>query len=320
MSFRDHLGKRATMVLPYLGGPSVSTPDRRLRVTARVDVGWWRFVVEGRHATAEEVAEPPALDDLPRVRGHLVGDWLFVAGDRAERIFLMPDEEAAPLSLASARRWASGDHLFETIDFDDDAVESARAALLDDRLLGATKGVSPALRAAFGFAFLLRHARRRGLTVSPREVLGRTHEIALGTITPDHFLHELEARHYQRRPHTILGSPVSAGPGHLRAPLGPRVTRGSRERTHENAPERAATVLEAAGAALLDTRSLGGRNLEVVFRFDGERFIAIVDWETLHVYDAGVCLSGHDEELGLDSLPSVIREAVQTHQLHITRR
>lgn len=312
------------MVLPYLGGPSVSTPDRRLRVTARVDVGWWRFAVQGRRATAEEAAEAPPLDELPRIRGHLVGEWLFVSGDRAERIFLLPEEEAPLLSLASARRWPSGDHLFDALDFDDDAIETARTALLDDRLLGATKGVSPALRAAFGFAFLVRHARRRGLTVSPREVVGRTHEIALGAITPELFLHELEARHYQRRPHDIPSAtslPFPSGRlGHPRAPLGPRVSRGLRDRTLDNAPDRAAAVLEAAGAVLLDTRSLGGRNLEVVFRFDGERFIAVVDWQTLHVYDAGICLSGHDEELGLDSLPSVIREAVNTDQLHITRR
>ena len=64
----------------------------------------------------------------------------------------------------------------------------------------------------------------------------------------------------------------------------------------------------------------GDRILEVVFRYCGEQFIASVDYETLHVYDSGICLSGADEALGLDALPSVIAEAIDHDLLHITRR
>jgi hypothetical protein len=38
------------------------------------------------------------------------------------------------------------------------------------------------------------------------------------------------------------------------------------------------------------------------------------------VLDAGICLSGSDRMVTLDSLPSVIKEAIDTDQLNITRR
>ncbi len=305
MDYRDFLGRTTTAVLPYLGGTSVSAPDRRLRVTTRVAVGWWRFSVSGRHATPEEPAEAPPLDELPAVRGHLVGDWLFSSGTEVCRLWLMPEERPAVLSPAVGRRWPSGAHLFDTIDFDDEVVEAARTALHDDARISGLKGASPALRAAFGFAAVARLAATRHLHVSPLELVGHCHEVAEGTLEPHHFLTELEARRFQTRPdHYVRPTP--------RRP--PTIA------TIDGAPDRAAAVLDAAGASLLDTRPLGGRSLEVTFRFMDERFVAIVDWQTLHVYDSGICLSGHDEELGLDSLPSVIAEAIATGQLHITNR
>jgi hypothetical protein len=88
----------------------------------------------------------------------------------------------------------------------------------------------------------------------------------------------------------------------------------------ENAADRAAASLEAAGAALSSSRMLEGGLIEVTFRFMGERFISVVDAITLQVADAGICLSGEDRLVTLDSLPSVIKEAIDTDQLNITRR
>jgi hypothetical protein len=50
-----------------------------------------------------------------------------------------------------------------------------------------------------------------------------------------------------------------------------------------------------------------------------ERFISIVDADSLQVVDAGVCLAGADSKVTLESLPSVIREAIDTDVLVITR-
>ena len=61
--------------------------------------------------------------------------------------------------------------------------------------------------------------------------------------------------------------------------------------------------------------------LEVVFGFMGERFISLVDEDTLQVLDSGICL-GHppaDKMITLDSLPAVIKEAIETDRLVILR-
>jgi hypothetical protein len=78
-------------------------------------------------------------------------------------------------------------------------------------------------------------------------------------------------------------------------------------------------ALEHAGARLVDQRRLAGGRLEVVFRFMEERIVSIVDARTLQVVDAGICLAGADREVTLESLPSVIREAINTGRLVITR-
>ena len=39
----------------------------------------------------------------------------------------------------------------------------------------------------------------------------------------------------------------------------------------------------------------------------------------LQILDAGICLSGADEELNLSSLPSAVREAIRTGQLNVFR-
>jgi hypothetical protein len=302
VDYRRFLGRVESMVLPFLGGLSVHAADRRLRVPERVAAGWWRFEVSGRVATAKEEAAPIEMHALPSVRGHLVGDWLFTAGTTAERVFLMPNEEEL-FTPAIARRWYGGDHLFDTALFADEAESAARDAFFADASLAGIKGVAPSLRAAFGFIVIRREAAKIGLEVSPREVLDRAHEVASATVSPESIIQALEARRYTIQPTS----------DHRRR-------RPTEVATRDNAEARACAALEPTGADVLAVRQTGERTLEVVFRFRGERFIAVVDWESLHVYDSGICLSGADEELGLDSLPSVIAEAMDHDVLHITRR
>jgi hypothetical protein len=84
------------------------------------------------------------------------------------------------------------------------------------------------------------------------------------------------------------------------------------------AVRRAADALYAAQAELRGLRRLGTGSFEVRYDLDGERFVSIVDAVTLNVLDAGICLADHDSELTLESLPSVIREAIGTGRLHVT--
>ncbi|HEV7556434.1 MAG TPA: hypothetical protein VGO00_13300, partial [Kofleriaceae bacterium] len=95
---------------------------------------------------------------------------------------------------------------------------------------------------------------------------------------------------------------------------------GAQARVRSSDPvERVDAALEGARARMLHCRRMSEGLLEVRFQLDGERYSTIVNANTLQVIDAGICLAGADRQLTLDSLPSVIREAVNTGVLHITR-
>ena len=183
---------------------------------------------------------------------------------------------------------------------------AVRLALEEGTSIDAIKGIAPSLRAAYGFARLVAAGRERSIVVSPLEALAALPGLADGSSDPAAVAQELQARRFQLRPDFYRAPPPRRQP-----PTDPTI---------ENAEARAADVLQNAGAVLLSSRLAGSGQLEVTFRFLGERFICIVDWLTLHVYDSGICLEGADEMLGLDALPSVIQEAIQNDELHITRR
>ena len=83
---------------------------------------------------------------------------------------------------------------------------------------------------------------------------------------------------------------------------------------------RIAVALAHSGAQLLDWRRSGGSQAIVKYRLGGQRFECVVDTESLRILDAGICLDGTDRELNLSSLPSAVREAVNTGQLYVMRR
>jgi hypothetical protein len=307
MDYRKFLGKKQTLVLPYLGGTSVDTRTRRLRVKGEPSPGWWSFEVEGRHAHAIEAAEPEAMDDLPAVRGHLVGRWLFASGREAARLQLMPSEEPAMLSPAIGRRWSSQALLFESLDFEQDAEEQAREQLERDGHVAELKSLPASLRAAFGYAVIARVSRHLQIPASPHEVLGQLRHVAeRGRPAAVGALENLAE---QRRLERIRQASWHGRPQHAAPPPDPE----------HDLDRRLEAALRHANAELASHRRLDAEQSEVAFRFMDERFIAVVDSRSLRVLDAGICLSGADRELTLDSLPSAIREAIDTDQLYITR-
>jgi hypothetical protein len=388
VDYRKFLGKVESAVLPYLGGGTVDAPSRRLRVATPVRPGWWRFEVQGRVATAREPAGPEGLDGLPRVRGHVWGSRLVREGAVAEPLELMPEEEPPRLALVSARRWHDGSLLFDGLEFEGEAEDAARRALEEGQSLSGAKGVSAALRAAFGYALLEAASRALAIRFAPAEVRARVLDVAEGgrekaEACLRHLVAEREAhlraraareartqeereaarvREYaagwvseaQRRVEAGSASPASAmseaqrraaaagaypadtmseaqrrvlergaaaGRAHAAQVVAEAVARvhHGRRGAREDGAERAERALLSAGARLRDVRRLGGNRLEVTYAFMGERFISIVDAASLQVVDAGVCLAGADSEVTLESLPSVIREAIDTGVLVITR-
>jgi hypothetical protein len=346
VDYTKFLGKKERVVLAYLGGAHVFDHDRRLRVDgARPALGFHSFEVSGRNARALEAAEAPALDGLPKARGHLVEGWLVSSaapgavvhdararvGLGLDRLALCPEDEPAPLAIVRARRWHSGELLFESLDFDGEVEEEARLRLERRAPLRDLKGVAATLRAAYGIALTLAVGRRVGVPIAAREAAGHAAEIA---DEGEPAARALFARLQEERAAALVRverervagdraaweAAVEAGRpmAQLRGRGGVRL-RGVVP-TLENAEARAESALDGARARMLAARRRGAGQLEVAYEFMGERFVSIVDALTLQVIDSGVCLAGEDALVTLDSLPGVIREAIDTDRLVITRR
>jgi hypothetical protein len=317
MGYEKFLGRTETRTYPHFGGTIVDAPDRTLRLAAPLDPGWWRLEIKGRKATVLEPADPDAelLATLPSLRGHLLFDRLFRSGAQAEPLFFLPPDQPARFSLIRARRWSGGPAIFESVDFDTEAEEAARRALEDQRSLAGERGIPATLRAAFGFAVASEVARRLGIPVSPAELATRLVDIAgengraLAEVELARIAREREI--YQR--HLAERRQLDAARDRAQEIMAMR--RGT-----EDAELRAEQALIAAGAQFLDARRLDGGLLEVTYRFMGERFLTIVEQAGLRVVDAGICLAGYDDRVTLESLPGVIREAIEDGHLVIARR
>jgi len=327
VDYSRFLGKTEELVLPYLGGPHVFGKDRRLRVDGeRPALGFHRFEVRGRNARALGAAEAPVLDDLPRARGHLVEGWLVVDGG-FERVGLLPEDEPPALAITRARRWHSGDFVFESLDFDGDVEEDARLRLERGEPLG-DRGIPLTLRRAHGIALAFRASRQTGTPVSLREVAPHATGIADGGHDAARALLERLARERleaaaQTRLRALQEEAARRVGRDDRAAPFPRARTTSRRAAGmgtDDAVRRAEGALDAAHAVLLATRSLAEGQLQVTFQFMGERFVTVVDALSLQVLDAGVCLDGEDRLVTLESLPGVLREAIDTDRLVITRR
>jgi hypothetical protein len=307
--YRRFLGAWTEETWPYFGGPFVETPNRRLRLSGSVEPGYWRFAVTGRVARPVDPAEAPDLSHLPAVRGHAVAGYVATTGGIAERLALGPPDEPLPFAPVVARRWPSGELLFDAWDFESGVEEQAREAYESGGTLADVKGTPAALRAAFGYAVLLRTAEEEGVPARPAEA--RAHLAALADEGPPaarRILGRLRAERQAERAarRTRPGEPVTH----------PAALRG--RPAFESAEVRAAEALHAARAGVRGLRWLADGMLEVRYDLEGERFVSIVEATTLRVVDAGICLSGHDRDLTLESLPSAIREAARTGQLNIT--
>jgi hypothetical protein len=337
VDYRKFLGKEEERVLPYLGGAFLHAADRRLRLATEPKApGWYRFRVKGREATPLGPADPEGLEALPSVRGHLVGELLVREGSVAERLHFLPEEEPPRLTPARARRWHSGELLFDMLDFESEAEEAARRALEEDTSLADVKGVPATLRSAFSYAVLAAVSRRLAIPAAPRELQphlgavaekGRAEaERALRALFAERILaaREMEElnrrRQLEARAQQAVAAQAAMAPAPAHGPGAPRRGRHGQAR-EEDAIARAELALEAAGARMRSARVLGNRNLEVIFTFMEERFISVVNLDTLQVLDSGICL-GHppaDELVTLESLPSVIKEAIDTGRLVILR-
>jgi hypothetical protein len=258
-------------------------------------------------ALSEEIAG--AVSPLPRVRGHVLrapaGVALVDGRATCQPLELAPADEDPPLlAPVCARRWPTGDLLlWEQLEWEGEAEEQARRVLEDRGGLAGVKGIPASLRAAFGFATAQAASRALAIPVEPAEVQRWIGEIAdQGQPRAELALRALAEERARWRP----PAPV------LRA----RPSEPVRERELESRVDEA---LRAAGARLTSMRRQGGGTVEVRWLFQGQRFVSLVAEEGLRVIDSGVCLAGEDDLVTLESLPGVIREAMEEEALVITR-
>jgi hypothetical protein len=90
-------------------------------------------------------------------------------------------------------------------------------------------------------------------------------------------------------------------------------------RWQETLEGRISLALSHTGAQLVNWRRNGQQQAVVRYRLGGRRFECVIDTRSLQIVDAGICLQGADEELNLSSLPSAVREAINSGQLHVFR-
>lgn len=316
----------------------ISAPGRTLRLDNRVSVpGYYSVTTRGRRAVIGGQAPVPLdmLEKQPRVEGHAWGVRLVTDQGLSYPLGLLPEgEDLQRFAPVRAAMWEDGTVLFLGQKFEGGAEEEARRYYEEGGPVPA--GMAASLRAALAYALLDRAAAQLGVQWSPLEVVRHVPDIVAGGADVARALlvqrrAQLDAELARRRAAQEAASRVAAA----QAAAERAVQEAARLRAErETALQRAATyalatrgaapnsveaALQASGATLLDTRRIGER-LEVRWRFLGERFITVVDPQTLNVLDSGICLQNSDRELTLWSLPSAIREAVDGNLLHITRR
>ena len=300
VDYRKFLGQKDRLVLPYFRGSRVEGDRGDFRITDPLEPGFYLFEIRGRTAHRLERVEAPDLSRLTRVRGHVFDRWIVRDSAITEPLHFLPEDEILRFSPLTARRWYSGDLIFESVDFEDDAEEIARRRYADgDSLAGAT-GVPATLRAAFGYAVVARESRRLAIPFLPIEVRSRILETAQEG--NEHAAAHLIGLRRLREAHRRYRGP-------RRPMVEPRI---------DVDEARVTAALSDAGARLCDLRRLEGDLLEVTYDFLGARLTTLVRLDSLRVVDAGICLEGADSELTLASLPGVVREAMDTNQLVVT--
>jgi hypothetical protein len=220
-----------------------------------------------------------------------------------------------------ARRWPGGALLYDSVEPETGVEDRVRAVFDEGTAPGGVRasngnaathgsalaGVPAALRAAFGYAVMLRVSTALQVPVRPVELRGHIGVlVAMGDGAAERIL---DAAQQRRR----------AEPNHVERWRAARTDARLRPASsREQVLDRAAAALHSGGAVLRDCRWLSGDLLEVRYDFLDDRFVSVVDGETLRVVDAGICRAGPDDPVTLDGLPGVIAEAVRTYRLDIT--
>lgn len=291
------------LVAPWLGGRRIYSIGRAWRVPNRLprEFGWYLWELRGRTASWLRKHEPdPSYSDGKVVaKGYLVGDRFIPETARVD-----PDPTKLIEQTVEVFLVEPGIDRFSQVlvTFDDEKrpiymqelfplgpEDEVRRAFIDRKEpIDNIAGVTPALDLAFHFA-----SRQRQLLEERRAELERIHA-------------------EERRREEAMRS-IGTG-------LGRRTVAATDFETAARA------ALAVGGAELLDVRAGRVRNEMVVqYRFSNRRLECVADRNTLQIIDSGICLEDHhtrekgDTYFTLESLPAVVRQAIQEHKLVVYR-
>lgn len=307
---------------PWLGGRELRIESRKWDISGHfprnMDYGWYAFKVSGRRAyhfvgSKLEAGDPTVLK-YP-VSGYLVGDRLIPDSIRADLDAAEVIQNSGIVNLiepglerftriTAGRTWERGPLIYKELSFPLGPETEVQEAYLDGKDdIRQVKSVSPSLHVAFWFERWQKLEAERKRAEAER--LRREEE---------------EKRIKEERRQQII---KQLGDG-----------AGRRNMATLDFGEAARAALAIGNAELLDYRQSANRYEMVVdFRMDRRRFQCTCDERTLRIIDSGICLTAHwGNELGweegteghnlftLESLPSVIREAIRDDKLVVYRR
>jgi len=313
MSWRDLLQTDGdSITLPWTGGRSLCLKGQVWTIDSKFPPyhGWYSFTVVGRKAInpCEADPQPDILANV--VTGYLVGDRLVLDDARvdpdpktiaanSEPVFLLEDGLDRFVRISAGRTCDDGHLIFRQQEMplgpEDEVLQIFLDNSLDFYACRNIKGVVPALDAAFRMEVWQKiEAERR------RQELERLRR------------EEEERRAREERRQELITN------------LGNAETR--RELAKIDFGEAARAALAVGNAHYLDHRRAPRRGEMIVrFRLNRRRFECTCDERTLRIIDSGICLTSHttgvkgDTMFTLESLPSVINEAIDTNVLVVYR-
>jgi hypothetical protein len=309
MSWRELRQKDESIVLPWTGGRSLRSGARVWIIDGKRpdNPGWYEFRLAGRQARliGEAIINEANLRDL--AKGYLIGDRLVPDGTRVDPDPLKISEQSEPVLLIepgldrfariiAGRSHDEGPLIFIRQDFPlgpEDAV--LQAFRTGQTSVAHVLEVTPALDAAFRMEVWQRveAARRRAELERIRK--------------------EEEERLAKEERRARLAEQIGTGAGR-------------RAMAAVDFAEAARAALAAGGAVYLDHRAAPRRNeMVVTFQVERRQYECVCDALRLSIIDAGICLTSHatgvkyDNQLTLESLPGVIRQAIQEGKLVVFR-
>ncbi len=295
-------------ILPWLGELTLRSAEREWAFPWHKiphQYGWYAFRTTSRHVKEFNPAPPNTAKLQNEVRGYLVGDHVVQDGARvdpdplkvgecSEKVFLIEEGLDRFARICAGRIYPGGPLVYKNLEMPLGIEDAVLEAFLDQRTcVDHIKGVPPALDAAFRMETYRREqAEKRRLLLEQKRK-------------------EEEERRAREEKRQALVRQLGDG-------------EGRREMARVDFDQAARAALRVGGADFLDAKPVRRGEWAVKYRVDGQRLECICN-ERLSVIDAGVCLTDHDTDekgdtlLTLESIPSVIRQAIRERKLVIWR-